>query len=67
MTPIPDPAITLVHIGPNGELSINTNVGNHKVIVTKSQREYDRLKGLAFYPPPAYPEDLEAEFYKPQS
>ena len=67
MTPAPDPAITIIHIGPNGEVTINTNVGNHKVIVTKSQRIFDDLKGYAFNPKPAYESELTDSFYKPQS
>lgn len=67
MTPAASPAITIIHIGPNGEVAINTNVGEHKVIVTKSLREFDKLKNYAFSPAAATPEELEAEFYKPQS
>lgn len=59
MTPVPSPAITIVYIGPNGEVIINTNVGEHKVIVTKSQREFAKLSNYAFNPAPAYFEDLD--------
>lgn len=67
MTPTPDPVITLVHIGPNGEVTVNTNVANHKVIVTKSQREFDTLRGYAFTPPAAKVEELTEAFYQSAS
>ena len=66
MCPSPNPAVTVIHLGPNGELSINTNVGNHKVIITKSQRMFDDLKRYAFNPKPADELELREDFYVPQ-
>jgi hypothetical protein len=59
MIPAPSPAITIVYISPEGEVTINTNIGEHKVIVTKSQREFAKLSNYAFNPAPAYFEDLD--------
>ena len=67
MTPAPDTAITLIRIDSLGNVYINTNVANHKVIITKSEREFNTLKNYAFNPCAATPEQLTESFYVPQS
>ena len=67
MTPAPNPTVTTIYIGPNGEVTINTNAENHRVLVTKSQREFDDLPKFAFNPAPATLESLTEGEYVPQS
>lgn len=67
MTPAPNPTITLIHIGPHGVVTINTNAENHKVLVTHSFAEFDKLPKFAFNPAPATLEALTEGEYVPQS
>ena len=54
MTPAPNPAVTVIFIGPNGEVRIATNVGDHRLLVTTSQREFEQHLdfGFPFHPSP---------------
>ena len=65
MTPLPDTVITVIHISAEGEVTVNTNVSNHKVLITHSEREFDRLANYAFNPAPGKAESLKEDFYKP--